>query len=86
MFRCAVTTACILGSDYTSNCFLANELFRPVRARRVFGVLNFIIQKRRDAKLMIVFLLRWSFKFMTARVGRACYHGWISIAGALRAL
>ncbi len=85
MFRCAVTTACILGYDYTSNCFLANELFRPVRARRVFGVLNFIIQTGRGARRMIYVLLRWSLKFMTARVGRACYHGWISIAGAPRA-
>ena len=39
-----MTTACILGSDYSSNCFWANELFRPVRARRVFGVLNFTLR------------------------------------------
>ena len=56
LFRYAVTTACILGSDYTSNCFLANELFRPVRARRVFGVLNFIIQTGRDARPMFFFV------------------------------
>ena len=31
------------------------------------------------------FLLRWFLKLMTVRVGRACYHGWISIPGALRA-
>ena len=35
--RYAVTTACILGFDYTSNCFLANELFRYAVTTAVFA-------------------------------------------------